>query len=134
MSEVLRKALNLKEVPHYSTICKAVKRLREEDLKRLLEESAKLLNVKLDILAIDSTSLREDNASYYYTRWSGKKRKSWTKMTVVVGVESQAILAGDVRRGPGNDGVVLREMFERGEIPSCDFLLADFKIVVVMKK
>ena len=43
ISEVLRKALNLREVPHYSTICKAVKRLREEDfLKRLLEESSKL--------------------------------------------------------------------------------------------
>ncbi len=43
--DVLRKALNLKEVPHYSTICKAVKRLRKEDLKRLLKESAKLLEV-----------------------------------------------------------------------------------------
>ncbi len=38
---------------------------------------------------------------------------------------SQTILAEDVRRGPGNDGVVLREMFERGDIPSCDVLLAD---------
>ena len=44
-------------------------------------------------------------------------------MTVVVDVESQTILAEDVRKGPGNDGVVLREMFERGE--SCDVLLAD---------
>jgi IS5 family transposase len=39
--------LNLKEVPDYTTICKAVKRLREGDLKRLLEESAKLLEFKL---------------------------------------------------------------------------------------
>ncbi|HDN74104.1 MAG TPA: transposase [Archaeoglobus sp.] len=30
VSEVLREALNLKDVPHYSTICKAVKRLKEE--------------------------------------------------------------------------------------------------------
>ena len=89
MSEVLRKALNLKEVPHYSTICKAVKKLKEEDLKKLLEKSAKLLDVKLDILAIDSTGLREDNSSYYYAKRSGKVRKSWTKMTVVVDVESQ---------------------------------------------
>jgi len=36
-----------------------VKRLKEEDLRRLLEESAKLLDVKLDILAID-TGLREE--------------------------------------------------------------------------
>ena len=100
-----------------------MKRLKEEDLKRLLEESAKLLDVKLDILAID-TGLREDK-SYYYAKRSGKVRKSWTKMTVVVDVESQVILAGDIRKGPGNDGVVLREMFERGEIPSCEVLLAD---------
>jgi hypothetical protein len=57
VSEVLRKAL--KEVPDYSTICKAVKRLREEDLKKLLEESAKLLGVKLEVLAIDSFKRRQ---------------------------------------------------------------------------
>lgn len=125
VSEVLRKALNLKDVPHYSTICKAVKRMREEDLRRLLEESSKLLDVKLEILAIDSTGLREDNASYYYAKRSGKKRRSWIKMTVVVDVESQTILSEDVRIGPGNDGVVLREMFDKGEIPPCEVLLAD---------
>ena len=125
VSEVLRKALNLKDVPHYSTICKAVKRLRKEDLKRLLEESSKLLDVKLEVLAVDSTGLREDNSSFYYAKRSGKKRKSWTKLTVVVDVESQMILAEDVRKGPGNDGVVLRETFEKGEIPPCDVLLAD---------
>ena len=47
------------------------------------------------------------------------------QLTLVVDVESQVILAEDVRRGPGNDGVVLKEMFERGEIPSCEVLLAD---------
>lgn len=40
-------------------------------------------------------------------------------------MESQTILAEDVRRGLGNDGVILREMFERGEIPSCEVLFAD---------
>ena len=34
-------------------------------------------------------------------------------------------MAGDIRKGPGNDGVILREMFKRGDIPSCDVLLAD---------
>jgi len=87
--DVLRRALNLKEAPHYSTICKAVKRLREEDLKELLEESSKLLDVKLEVLAIDSTGLREDDASYYYAKRSGKVRRGWTKMTVVVDVDSQ---------------------------------------------
>ena len=96
VSEVLRSALNLKEVPHYSTICKAVKRLREEDLKRLLEESAKLLNVKLEILAVDSTGLREDNSSFYYAKRSGKERKSWRKLTVVVDYDSQAIVSANV--------------------------------------
>jgi len=60
ISEVLREALNLKKVPHYSTICKAVKRLKEEDLKRLLEESSKLL------------------------KRSGKVRRSWTKMKLLM--------------------------------------------------
>jgi len=79
----------LKEVLHYSTICKAVKRLKEEGLRELLEESAKLLDVKLEVLTVDSNRLREDNASCYYTKRSGKKRMSWTKMTIVVDVESQ---------------------------------------------
>jgi len=65
-------------------------------LKKLLEESTKLLEVKGEILEIDSTGLREDNASCYYTKKSGKKRKSWTKMTIVVDVESQVILSEDI--------------------------------------
>ncbi len=73
ISEVLR---HLKDVPHYSTICKAVKRLRKEDLKKLLEESSRLLDVKLEVLAVDSTGLREDSTSYYYAKRDGKKRKS----------------------------------------------------------
>ncbi len=71
VGDVSSKALNLKEVSHYSTICRAVKRLREDDLRRLLKESFKLLEVKLDVLAIDSTGLREDDASCYYAKRSG---------------------------------------------------------------
>ena len=44
---------------------------------------------------------------------------------MTVDVESQVILAGDIIRGPRNDGAVLREMVERGDIPPCDILLAD---------
>ncbi len=51
---VLKCLGKLKEVLHYSTICKAVKRLRK-DLNRLLEESSKLLGIKLKVLT------REDN-------------------------------------------------------------------------
>jgi len=50
ISEVLRNALNLKDVPDYTTICKAVKKLRGEDLSKLLEERAKLLGFRLDYL------------------------------------------------------------------------------------
>lgn len=96
----MRKALNLKEVPDYTTICKAV--------KKLLEERAKLLSVKLEVLAIDSTGLREDNASFYYAKRSGKKRKSWRKLTIVVDTDSQAILSVNISIGPSNDGVILR--------------------------
>ncbi len=59
--------------------------------------------MRLDILAIDYTELREDNASYYYAKRSGKKGKSWVKLTLVVDMESQVILAGDIRRRPRND-------------------------------
>ena len=109
----------LKEVPDYTTICKAVKRLREEDLRKLLKESSKLLGVKLEILAVDFTGLREDNASFYYAKRSGKKRKSWRKLTIVVDTDSQAILSANISIGPSNDGAILREMFENGLIPSC---------------
>ena len=34
-------------------------------------------------------------------------------------------MAEDIRIG-GNDGVVLREMFERCDVPPCEVLLADF--------
>lgn len=51
VSDVLREALNLKDVPHYSTICKAVK--MEEDLKKIWRRVPNyLLDVKLEVLAI----------------------------------------------------------------------------------
>jgi len=117
VNDVLRKALNLKEVPDYTTICKAVKRLREEDLKKLLEESTKLLGVKLEVLTVDSPSLREDNASFYYAKRSGKKRMNWRKLTIVVDTDSQMILSANISIGPSNDSVILREMFEGGFNP-----------------
>ena len=94
-------------------------------MRKLLEESSKLLGVKLEVLAVDSTGLREDNASFYYAKRSGKKRKNWRKLTIVVDTESQAILSANISIGPSNDGVILREMFEKGLIPSCEVLLAD---------
>ncbi len=45
-------------------------------------------------------------------------------MTVVVDV--------DVRRGSGNDGVVLREMFEKEDIPPCNVLLADSGSLILL--
>jgi len=61
----------LKDVPNYSTICKAVKRLKEDDLRDLVE-SSKLLGVKLEDLAVDSTGLRADTANSYYAKKSEK--------------------------------------------------------------
>jgi len=42
--------------------------------------------VKLEVLAVDSTGLIEDNSSFYYAKRSGKVRKSWIKMTVVIDI------------------------------------------------
>ena len=46
-------------------------------------------------------------------------------MTIVVDTDSQAILSVSISVGPSNDGVILREMFDEGLIPSCGVLLAD---------
>ena len=51
-------------------------------MKNLLEESSRLLNVKLEVL-IDSTGLREDDSSFYYANRTGNKKKNSAKMTVV---------------------------------------------------
>ena len=69
-------------------------------MRKLLEGSAKLLRVKLEILAVDSTGLREDNASFYYAKRSGKKRRSWRKLTVIKDTDSQAILSANISIGP----------------------------------
>ena len=44
---------------------------------------------------------------------------------LIVDSDSQAIVSSNVSIGPSNDGVILREMVERGDIPSCNVLLAD---------
>ena len=50
---------------------------------------------------------------------------NWRKLTIVVDTDSQMILSANISIGPSNDGVILREMFEGGLIPSCQVLLAD---------
>ena len=45
---------------------------------------------------------------------------SWVKLTAVVDVYTQAILFTDVRIGLNNDEVILKEIFERGDIPNCN--------------
>jgi len=46
-------------------------------------------------------------------------------LTIVVDTDSQAIISANIEVRPSNDGVFLREMFEKVLIPSCQVLLAD---------
>ena len=83
VSKVLREALNLEKVPYHSTICKAVKRLRE-DLRRSLEESSKLLEIKLKVLAIKFRWLFCRIVCLYGKRWMVETVFSVIKDSVIV--------------------------------------------------
>jgi len=47
VSEVLRKALNLKELPHYSTICKAVKEVEGRGFEKVVRRELQIIECKV---------------------------------------------------------------------------------------
>jgi transposase len=110
----VQQALGLSNVPHYSTLCYAARRLfAHKSVARLLgkllaEAGGKgLLRGPAQRVAVDSTGLESRHQSRYFVLRAGKRLRytRFPKLTVVCDAASHLILGAVVDRGPRVDQV-----------------------------
>lgn len=115
----LRRALGLRRVPDYSTLCRFVARLEPAAIARVLAEVVHRLGPPAGprgrrrpvgvIVAVDATGLTTGAVSTYFVRrveettGRPRSRAHWLKWLIAVDTQRQLILAQDPHQGPIND-------------------------------
>lgn len=132
--------LGIASVPHFTTLQKFTVRCPKPYLDHFILMSGLNDNKDPRTASIDSTGFTLTNASFYYTvviktrqkTRSGRPRsrrliKKYLKVTFLVDVHFQTILAVSIRRGPDNDNKDFVRSFRQIEKdgPSIGMVLAD---------
>lgn len=120
----LRRALGLESVPDHTTVCRFLRRLKEEDLAKALSEVVKRFpryKGRRSIVAIDATGLAPGAISTFFVHRRHHHSKKpmawryWLKWLVVVDVNRHLLLSQTAHAGPVNDCARLPEMIDRAQ-------------------
>ena len=112
----LRSALRLSSVPDYTTLCRFLTRVQEEDVARAMNELVGRMPGRWRspaTVGVDATGLAQAAVSSYFIRrvehFGQKQRtwKHWLKWLAVVDLERKIILAQSARQAPWNDCATL---------------------------
>jgi len=117
----LRRALQLRSVPDYTTLYRFLRRLDEATINRALREVVQQMQrpgpVQPARVAIDATGLTPGSVSTYFAHrtqhWDHPQRlpwRHWLKWVIVGNVDRQLILSQAAHRGPTNDGPHLPQL------------------------
>lgn len=119
-SSDLKKILELSEVPHYTTLQKAARRLTKKDtLDKLIREilriavETKIMKKNVRLSAIDGTGFESHHISAYFVKRKAKGEAiyqmttytRYPKVGIVVDSDTHLVLAGVPERGPYPDVV-----------------------------
>lgn len=115
-STTLRQELGLQhKLPHYTTLQKFGSRSRVVEIAQILVAQigqAALLQ-EPQAAAMDSTGMSTLAASDYYRLRSGKNRREWTKISVMILCGSLLPLGLVVSWGPSNDRAQVKDLFQQ---------------------
>jgi len=118
----LRRALELESVPDHTTVCRFLRRLKEEALTKALAQVVKRFpryKGRRTIVAIDATGLAPGAISTFFVHrrhHHSKKPMSWRywlKWLVVEDVSRHLLLSQTAHAGPVNECARLPEMIDR---------------------
>lgn len=135
----LRKALELEQVPDYTTLYRFLRRLDEtlldqalvESVKRYAEPEEHRSEDRKAIVAVDATGLAPGAISTFFVnrrkdRGQGLPWRYWLKWVVVVDLSRQMLVAQLAKRGPYNDCAQLRPLVDTAcEAIAVQTVLAD---------
>ena len=122
-SSDIRKAFDLKTVPHFTTLQKASKKLLRFSIADKLIKvtvSSVIKDNKVDLAAVDSTGFETGYTSRYFARRRAKGGetdhvvacKRWPKLGIVCVCKTHLILSAITTRGPSPDVNQFRETLE----------------------
>lgn len=130
----LRHALQLEQVPDYTTLYRFLRRLDESLLERLLLETVRQLPAPPEArttIAVDATGLTPGAVSTFFVHRRrdqppGFTWRHWVKWVVAVDVARQVLVAQIAKRGPTNDSATLRPLVDRAvQVQAVGVVLAD---------
>ena len=103
VSDVIKRYLRIKKVPHFTTIQKFFKRLPSEQIREINQLILLLNDIKADIIALDGSGFTNDYADKYYAKIRQKERKSYIKNHLTIDVKTRLILYYQTSSGPKYD-------------------------------
>jgi len=106
LMESLKLRIGLKEVPHYTTLHKFITRFKSILFRSLLQQTLKLFysyGEKIEIIAIDSSGFTSGHCSYYYSFRTGKKRRSFLKVSISIDTKKFIITGFKISGKPIHD-------------------------------
>lgn len=102
----IKEKLNLDKIPHYTTLQKFVSRVPSLLFNIILSKTIKLFyshGENVSITAIDATGFTSSYASYYYSRRTGKLRRSYLKTSIAVDTDKKVILGWKISQKTDHD-------------------------------
>jgi Transposase DDE domain len=132
----LRRALQLRSVPDYTTLYRFLRRLDEAAITRALNEVVYRIPLpgpyRRAQVAVDATGLSPGAISTFFVRrmfhhtQQPMPWRHWLKWLVVVDLQRQLVLAQKAHAGPTNDGANLRPLLDTAHtVSSISLVLAD---------
>ena len=91
VSDVIKKYLRIKKVPHFTTIQKFFKRLPSKQIREINQLILSLNDIKADIIALDGSGFTNDYADKYYAKIRQKERKSYIKNHLTIDVKTRPL-------------------------------------------
>ena len=112
--------IGLKRIPHYTTLVKFHKRLRNDIINLLINQRV------AKTVAVDGTGFEPSTKSYYYrTIWnsdSRQKTRKFVKLSIAIDVDNQQILSYRIHQGPRHDSKDFQHLLKGLDV---EYVLAD---------